>query len=333
MRKKFINMLIKIIKSIVTHVGIENYIYNILRVGLVREINNLNILDCGTSHDLPYIKLKNGLIFHGYLPSDKEKYLHSKLKFNTRVLLKRECIKVAIDIVLRYTYPHSMPFIKIPYIKIMRYGFHPQHFNTIYDYKISDYNRKLLISKFKIRNGEIVVDVGANIGYGAIRLSQLVGDKGIVVAIEADPTAYNILKKNIQLNNIKNVKIINKAAYSRKKSMKFYTTNRQANSLVKGIVKEDKYKEVEADTIPNILSGLSIDKVDMLSFTINGAEVHALEGMKPYLMKNNSFRISMAGWYIVDGKLLSKLAKRKIEKYNFRTEIGPSNGFIAWKKG
>jgi FkbM family methyltransferase len=54
----------------------------------------------------------------------------------------------------------------------------------------------------------IVIDIGANIGYYALLESQL-ASKGYVHAIEPVPNNYNLLMKNIGLNNCKNVSTYN----------------------------------------------------------------------------------------------------------------------------
>ena len=56
-----------------------------------------------------------------------------------------------------------------------------------------------------IKEGDMVIDVGANIGYFTIMLSKLVGEKGIVHAFEPEDYNYNLLQYNIDLNKCKNV--------------------------------------------------------------------------------------------------------------------------------
>lgn len=67
------------------------------------------------------------------------------------------------------------------------------------------------------------LDIGAWVGPTAIYGSFLCKN---VVAIEPDPVAYRILNRNISINNIKNIEVINKAASSLEnaslKSCSFY---------------------------------------------------------------------------------------------------------------
>ena len=51
-----------------------------------------------------------------------------------------------------------------------------------------------------VRPGDIVVDVGANIGWYTLLAAQRVGPEGQVVAIEASPTIAEHLRANLALN-------------------------------------------------------------------------------------------------------------------------------------
>lgn len=54
-------------------------------------------------------------------------------------------------------------------------------------------------SLFQPREGELVVDVGAYIGFYTIRASKLVGSQGKVIAIEAEPSNFDALLFNLRL--------------------------------------------------------------------------------------------------------------------------------------
>jgi len=60
-----------------------------------------------------------------------------------------------------------------------------------------------------VRAGDIVLDVGANIGDLTLPLSQMVGTNGLVYAIESHADVFNVLCANLALNQISNVRPIN----------------------------------------------------------------------------------------------------------------------------
>ena len=65
-----------------------------------------------------------------------------------------------------------------------------------------------------LKPGMNVLDIGANIGYYAIMESILVGTSGNVVAIEPMLPNIKMLRKNIELNNIKNIEVVHGAVSS-----------------------------------------------------------------------------------------------------------------------
>jgi FkbM family methyltransferase len=61
-----------------------------------------------------------------------------------------------------------------------------------------------------IHKGDITVDIGANIGWYTTLFSRLVGECGKVIAVEAMPETFNMLKQNLKLNGCtKNVNLLN----------------------------------------------------------------------------------------------------------------------------
>ncbi|MCL6622961.1 MAG: FkbM family methyltransferase, partial [Syntrophobacterales bacterium] len=73
-----------------------------------------------------------------------------------------------------------------------------------------EYEKRLLFES-TVKEGSIVFDVGAHVGYYSLLASILVGSAGRVVAFEPLPENVAYLKKHIQLNHLKNVIVIKKA--------------------------------------------------------------------------------------------------------------------------
>jgi FkbM family methyltransferase len=63
------------------------------------------------------------------------------------------------------------------------------------------------INRF-IKQGDVVIDVGANIGYYTVLFSKLVGDDGKVIAFEPTTHFGEVLRRNIETNNLSNVEVI-----------------------------------------------------------------------------------------------------------------------------
>ena len=62
-----------------------------------------------------------------------------------------------------------------------------------------------------ISPGDLVLDIGANVGHYAKRFSELVGQRGRVIAFEPVPTTFYLLTANVQLFPYSNVTLLNTA--------------------------------------------------------------------------------------------------------------------------
>lgn len=60
-----------------------------------------------------------------------------------------------------------------------------------------------------LKNGDIFLDIGANIGLYSLTASSLVGETGIVISFEPTPKTFSRLVENIQLNNLSNIRAYN----------------------------------------------------------------------------------------------------------------------------
>jgi FkbM family methyltransferase len=72
-----------------------------------------------------------------------------------------------------------------------------------------------------IKEGDVVFELGSHHGCTTILLANWVGPKGKVIAFEPSPINIDILKKNIEINKLKNVQVKQQAAGERTKIAKF----------------------------------------------------------------------------------------------------------------
>src|SRR3989344_6832323 len=76
-----------------------------------------------------------------------------------------------------------------------------------------------------IKTGDCVLDIGAHIGYYTLLASGLVGKKGKVFSFEPDPNNLVLLRKNVMVNELSNVVIVNKAVSNVNKRINFYCSS------------------------------------------------------------------------------------------------------------
>jgi len=137
---------------------------------------------------------------------------------------------------------------------------------------------KSYLTKFPECNN-ICIDVGGHVGTTSLPYSRLFKE---VIAFEPNPVSYDLFKKNIQINNVENVKIHNKGAYN--KSIDCIVTKHGSNSGCYYIKECEKSDE----TISVIkLDEMTYDKpVDFIKIDTEGSELFVLEGGYNLILEN-----------------------------------------------
>jgi FkbM family methyltransferase len=141
--------------------------------------------------------------------------------------------------------------------------------------------------KQEIKKGDVVIDIGANIGYYTLIFAKLVGDTGKVFAFEPDPTNFELLRKNIEVNGYKNVTLKQKALSD--KEGKVVLTLIKQNTASHHISSEQQAPKnsIQVDTITADDYFKNFEhKIDFIKMDVEGAESKVLSGMTN-LLKNN----------------------------------------------
>ena len=130
--------------------------------------------------------------------------------------------------------------------------------------------------KTYLEPGMTFVDVGANIGSHTIHGARLVTSSGRVFSFEADPDTFELLRKNLSLNAIKNVKLYNQCVADKDGTVTF---NISANSARSSMVRKGaSQKTLPANTLDNLLRIRT--PVDFLKIDVEGAEYLVLRGAR-----------------------------------------------------
>jgi FkbM family methyltransferase len=123
--------------------------------------------------------------------------------------------------------------------------------------------------------GEVIIDVGAYCGLSALTFSRAVGPRGRVVAVEPDPRNMEALRLNLQ--NVENVQIINKAIAGERGEVLFLSEGNMGAAIVAGATGRNKTIAIEAVTLGDIVEDAKLLKVDIVKIDIEGAEYGVIE--------------------------------------------------------
>lgn len=128
---------------------------------------------------------------------------------------------------------------------------------------------EIRILEQRIREGSRILDVGANLGYLAMVLSEVVGETGSVLCFEPDPDNARELRRNLERNRIANIEVSEAAVGSSAGRVRF---RRGLN----GIVDEGGDMDVEMVCLDDLRCG----RVDLIKIDVEGGEGEVLEGAR-----------------------------------------------------
>jgi len=193
-----------------------------------------------------------------------------------------------------------------------------------------------LACKELICEGDLVFDVGANIGYTTLLFSQAVGSSGKVLAFEPAPRTFNLLVRSLAQTN--NVECLNLAISSRAGEASFYETATLDTSSLEAVEKIEPYT-VAVDTLDSLAR--SHGHPAFVKIDVEGHEQWVFRGMESlFLHDKPPIILFEALSEVVLREILSvlkDLAKNTYTYYRIRnggqlTEMGDvlgTNNYVA----
>jgi FkbM family methyltransferase len=155
-----------------------------------------------------------------------------------------------------------------------------------------------------LQPGRCFLDVGANIGYFTVLAAKHLGPSGRVVAFEPEPRNFEILKKNVDLNGLENVRIENYAAVDREQNLTLYLSSYNFG--------DHRIFDSDDDSMENRgrrqervqVRGVRLDEYlrehrfapDFIKIDVQGAEQSVLMGLAETLSEDRDIRLLLEFW-------------------------------------
>ncbi|MCB0744927.1 MAG: FkbM family methyltransferase, partial [Ignavibacteriae bacterium] len=196
-----------------------------------------------------------------------------------------------------------------------------------------------------LKEGDIFIDVGANIGLFSLIASKIVGEEGKVICFEPSPITYFRLKENVDLNGFKNIDCRNIGLSDAPKELTFYISNKGYdawNSFAPS--QDDKLNDkikVPVSTLEIQLNTINKELIRLVKIDVEGWEKFVLNGgsqffvdYKPIVMveftEENTFNAGYSVydiydimqnwgyvWYrIVNGKMIEEIKQMRYPYVN-----------------
>ncbi len=135
---------------------------------------------------------------------------------------------------------------------------------------------ELELFKKILKEGDVVLDIGANIGVYCIEASRIIGRMGVVYAFEPIADNIKLLTKNLQMNSISNVTLLPFAIGEKVGRIKIYKVENSIATHTAGAI-SDNYEDVSVETIDHFIEEKKLS-IDLIKMDIEGYEGFAIEG-------------------------------------------------------
>jgi len=149
---------------------------------------------------------------------------------------------------------------------------------------ISPKHEPLTTDWFRVGANDIVVDVGAHIGRYTLKAAA--AHKATVIAIEPDPSNFQLLEKNVRLNHRSNVVLVPQAMTAIPGSL-LLSPGPSSNTGMSSVATVSSGElrtpvenrvSVPGQTLDHIVKAYGLSRIDWLKIDVEGHEVAVLEG-------------------------------------------------------
>jgi FkbM family methyltransferase len=142
--------------------------------------------------------------------------------------------------------------------------------------------------KSVLNEGDVFIDVGANIGLYTLIASRRVGNTGKVISFEPSPVSFKRLNENIVLNNLENTDSRNIGLSNQIGTLKFHMSNNgydawDSFAYTSATDKSLKNIDVPVSTLDSEISGIEKEKIKLIKIDVEGWEKFVLNGAKDIL--------------------------------------------------
>lgn len=150
-------------------------------------------------------------------------------------------------------------------------------------YLIGTYERAVVRAiAGNLRPGQVAFDVGANIGYMAMVMAQIVGPRGRVVAFEPSPRAQRLLRANASRNSslrfeTRQIALADRVGHEVFSDFSYDLVSRLGDHLAD--YPDANLLTVPVETLDHLLETGALPAPDFIKLDVEGAEARVLRGM------------------------------------------------------
>lgn len=163
----------------------------------------------------------------------------------------------------------------------------PLHFEQIHGFKLKIFHYSILLSLFedmflngeyyvKLRRSPTIIDLGSEVGQSVAYFAATYPNAHIL-AFEPDPASFTLLRQNIEVNKMKNIRAYNYALSDKVDSLPFYVDSQVEGSLTMSLYPTRQKRKITVKV--KRLSSFLTRRIDLLKMDIEGAELSVVKDL------------------------------------------------------
>lgn len=179
-----------------------------------------------------------------------------------------------------------------------------------------------------IEAGNVVLDLGGNLGTSAILFSRLTGSQGHVYSFE--PVHHRLLQRNLAENGIRNVEVVAAGVGTESGEVEFAITDMGIDSRIANLSSSDRRLRVPMTTLDEFVEQKQLQHVDFIKMDIEGAEERALRGAERVISRFRP-KLTIASYHTdPEGEKQHPKLLHLLREWGYRVEDIPQKHIYAW---
>jgi len=132
---------------------------------------------------------------------------------------------------------------------------------------------------YLLKEGDIVLDIGANIGYYSVLISKIIGKTGFIYAFEPTKHFCTILKNNLDENKINNVEIFEYGLSNKNQELEIFIGPSSATlHEPEGYEVIEGKEKIKLTTLDEFVKDKNLNRIDFIKIDVDGHEPLFFEG-------------------------------------------------------
>ena len=139
----------------------------------------------------------------------------------------------------------------------------------------------------RLKEGDVVFDLGANCGLATLAFSRAVGPAGRVISLEPDPQNFDSLSRNVERHGLANVTALQEGAWDKSTTIRFASDGSMGSYIVE--IKAGDWlgdgTTIKVASLGDLAARMNLQRVDFVKMDVEGSEHKVVPTLGPFLAR------------------------------------------------